>query len=208
LESAPFGCINIHASLLPRWRGVSPIQAAILNGDQETGITIMKMDEGIDTGDIISQRTIPIEPDDTGGSLFEKLAKIGGQTLIDTLPGYINGELVPHPQGESPTPYAPMLKKSDGKLDFSQPAEVLAHQVRAYNPWPGTFTHWQGKLLKIHRVHPELTTSPGIGSFTTYAEQPAIGTSDGLIVIDLLQPAGKKSMSGDIFLRGARNWGL
>lgn len=207
LNLAPFGCINVHASLLPRWRGVSPIQSAILNGDPKTGVTIMKMDEGIDTGDIISQQEIPISLEDTGGSLFERLAKLGGKFLIETLPKYIAGDLVPYSQGESPTPYAPMLKKSDGELNFSLPAAILARQVRAFNPWPGSFMNWDHKPLKIHKAYPENNQSPGIGKLTQFADRPAVGTSEGLLVIDEIQPSGKKTMSGEAFLMGARNWG-
>ena len=206
LTLATHGCLNVHASLLPRWRGVSPIQSAILHGDQETGVTIMKMDEGIDTGDIISQRTIPITPEDTGGSIFEKLAQLGGELMITTLMGYLRGEYQPQPQGESPTPYAPMLQKSDGHLDFNQSAQFLARQIQAFNPWPGTFTHWNGAPLKIHKAHVVQPSSVGVGEFTIQGDLPAIGTSSGLLVIEDLQPAGKKSMPGDIFLRGAKQW--
>lgn len=206
LELAPRGCINVHASLLPRWRGVSPIQAAILNGDEESGVTLMKMDEGIDTGDIISQRAVRIEPEDTGGSLYDKLAKLGSDLLLATLPGYLNGELQPIPQDDTSTLYAPMLRKSDGSLDFSKPAIFLARMVRAYSPWPGTFTHWKSKTLKVHSAHAVDAPSPGTGLYTIYGGFPTIGTSDGLFVIDEIQPAGKNRVSGDIFLRGARDW--
>jgi len=206
LELAPYGCLNVHASLLPRWRGVSPIQAAILNEDEETGVTIMKMDAGIDTGDILTTRSIPILAEDTGGTLSAKLALLGAELLIDTLPAYLNGKITPQPQGDSPTPYVTMIQKSDGELDFQQPAAVLARKVRAYHPWPGTFTHWAGKPLKIHTAHPILTTSTHPGMLTIYQGLPAIGTSQGLLVIEELQPAGKKPLSGEIFLRGARNW--
>lgn len=206
LDLPPHGCLNVHASLLPRWRGVSPIQAAILNGDPEIGITVMRMDAGIDTGDIIHQCAIPIESDDTGGVLSYKLAFLGGKCLLEALPGYLDGTIEPKPQGESPTPYAPMLKKKGGELDFSQPAALLARKVRAYNPWPGTYTTWKGAPLKIHQARPVLTTHPRIGVFTTYQGLPAIGCQDGLLVLDQLQPAGKKSIPGDVFLRGARDW--
>jgi len=206
LNLAPFGCINVHASLLPRWRGVSPIQAALLNGDHQTGVTIMKMDEGIDTGDIISKQVIPITQEDTGGSLDEKLAELGRELLIKTLPAYLNADLVPFPQGETTTPYAPMLKKSDGELDFSLPANTLAKQVRAYNPRPGSFMKWGHKPLKIHKAFAENRKSPGVGKLTTFAGSPAVGTSKGLLVIDEIQPAGKKTMSGEVFLMGARYW--
>jgi methionyl-tRNA formyltransferase len=207
LELARFGCINAHASLLPRWRGVSPIQSAILNGDNETGVTIMKMNEGIDTGDILTQKSIPIEAEDTGGSLFEKLSKLAADLLVETLPKYLQGDVNPRPQGDSPTPYAPILIKSDGVLDFNKPALVLARQVRAYHPWPGTYTLWKGKPLKIQKTQVLDIASPGIGVFTIQNGNPAIGTAQGLLVIEELQPAGKKTMPGKAFLLGEREWG-
>ncbi len=207
LRSPPFGCLNVHASLLPRWRGVSPIQAAIRHGDSETGVTIMLMDEGIDTGPILAQRAIPITPQDTGGSLSEKLARLGAELLLETLPNYLNGNIIPKPQGESPTPYLSMLSKSDGELDFNQPADSLERLVRAYQPWPGTFTWWKGAPLKVLAAHPVKAASPGAGVQTIAEGKPAIGTCDGLLVLDQVQPAGKKPMSGEVFLRGARDWG-
>ena len=207
LNSPPHGCLNVHASLLPRWRGVSPIQAAILNGDHLTGVTVMKMDEGVDTGDILAQYSIPIETDDTGGSLFNKLAQLGADLLIKTLPSYIKGEIIPKPQGSSPTPYAPMLKKSDGELDFAKPAETLERQVRAFQPWPGTYTYWQGKLFKIHQSHVADIASPGEGIFIVVDQKPAVGTSKRVLVFDIVQPAGKKAMAGEAFLFGAKEWG-
>jgi methionyl-tRNA formyltransferase len=137
LDLPRFGCINVHGSLLPRWRGAAPIQAAILAGDKETGITIMKMDAGVDTGPILSQRYIPIAPDDTGGSLFAKMSTLGAELLLDTLPRYLSGELIPQPQPEEGATYAPMLKKEDGLLDFTRPAVELERRVHAMNPWPG-----------------------------------------------------------------------
>lgn len=201
----PFGCINVHASLLPRWRGAAPINAAILHGDEKTGITIMKMDAGLDTGPILSQRSVRINPDETAGSLFETLSQLGAGLLLDTLPGYLAGEIVPHPQPESGVTYAPMLKKEDGLLDFSHPAEELERKVRAFNPWPGTYFEWAGSLLKVHRAG----TVPGKkrgGERIVQDGLPAIGTSDGLLVLEEVQPAGKKPMSGKAFLAGARNW--
>ncbi|MBU1660740.1 MAG: methionyl-tRNA formyltransferase [Chloroflexi bacterium] len=206
LDLPPHGCLNVHASLLPRWRGAAPINAAILHGDTQTGCTVMKMTAGLDTGPIISQRATPIHPDDTAGALFTRLAQLGADLLIETLPRYLSGTLTPQPQGDTPTAYAPMLERSDGKLDFSETAEMLARRVRAFHPWPGTFIQWKGSPLKIHRAHKVDAASPGMGIFTTRDGLPAIGTSDGLLVIDELQPAGKKSMQGDVFLRGARGW--
>lgn len=206
LELPRHGCLNVHASLLPRWRGAAPIQAAILNSDAETGVTIMKMDPGIDTGDIISQRGLQILPTDTAETLGDRLAQTGANLLADTLPGYLRGEIKPEPQAEAGASYAPMLKKEDGLLDFSQSAAALERRVRAMQPWPGAFTFWQDQPLKIRRAHatPE-PASPG--ELLIIEGLPAIGTQTGCLVLDDVQPAGKRSMPGEIFLRGARNWG-
>ena len=207
LDLPPHGCLNVHASLLPRWRGAAPINAAILHGDEETGVTIMKMDPGLDSGPIVSQRAIPITPEDTAGSLFNKLAPLGAELLMETLPAYLRGEIEPRPQDDSEATYAPKLSRADGKLDFGQPAEYLARKVRAFNPWPGTFMHWHGDRLKIHQAHAVSATSPGVGVLTAYEDYPAAGTSEGLLVLDRVQPACKQAMKGDAFLRGARDWG-
>lgn len=207
LDLPPFGCINVHASLLPRWRGAAPIQAAILAGDTETGVTIMKMDAGVDTGAILEQRTTPISAEDTAASLSDRLAQMGAELLSETLPAYLSGECLPHPQPESGVTHAPMLKKEDGQLDFNHPAVELARRVRAFNPWPGAFTLWQGQILKIHRAHAVDAPSPGAGITAIYKGAPAFGCGDGLLVLDEIQPAGKKPMPGESFLRGTRDWG-
>ena len=206
LDFPPYGCINVHASLLPRWRGAAPIQATILHGDVQTGITIMMMDPGIDTGPILSQRTTQVESDETPETLSPKLAKIGAILLIETLLKYLSGELVPLPQDDIKATYAPMLKKEDGLLDFTQPAVELARRVRAFYSWPGAFTIWENNNLKIHRAHAIDTISPGPGIHGVQDRFPAIGTSQGLLVLDQVQLAGKKAMPGDVFLRGVRNW--
>lgn len=207
LDMPRYGCVNVHASLLPRHRGAAPIQAAILAGDAETGITIMKMDPGLDTGPMIRQRAIPIVPDDTGGSLFEKLSQLSGPFLLETLPDYIAGNLTPVPQPESGSTYAPMLKKEDGLLDFTRPAIELERRVRAFNPWPGCFINEEGGPLKIHKAHVKAAkTEPG-KRVVVDGGLPAIGTAEGLLVFDELQPAGKKSMPGKAFLAGGRLWG-
>lgn len=207
LELPPHGCVNVHASLLPRWRGAAPINAAILHGDRETGITIMQMDVGLDTGPILAQRAIPIGEVDTAGTLFTKLADLGAELLVETLPRYLNGEITPQPQDDAQATYAPMLKKSDGELDFTRPAAELARRVRAFNPWPGTYLQWNGKPLKIHAAHPaEEVESPGAGVRSIHNGFPAVGTSQGLLVLDTIQPQGKRPMPGDAFLRGARGW--
>lgn len=205
LDLPRFGCINVHASLLPRWRGAAPINAAILHGDEETGVTIMKMDPGLDTGPILSQRSVGIKPDDTAGSLFEILSMLGADLLLDTLPKYLSGEIEPRPQPDDGATYAPMLKKEDGLLDFSRPAKELERQVRAFNPWPGTYFKWDGNLLKVHRA------SIGVGKMRAgergiYLGLPAVGTSENLLVLGEVQPAGKRPMPGKAFLAGARDW--
>ena len=205
LTLPPHGCVNVHASLLPGWRGAAPIQAAILAGDVETGVTIMNMDQGVDTGAIINQRAIKIEDDDTAGSLSGKLSHLGADLLIETLPGYLSGELKPQPQDESKATYAPMLKKEHGLLDFTKPVEELVRGVRAFNPWPGAYFEWNGGMLKIHHAHAEAGNTSE-GQRLIYRGQPAVGARGGFLVLDEVQPAGKKSMSGKAFLSGARNW--
>jgi methionyl-tRNA formyltransferase len=206
LDLPPHGCLNVHGSLLPHWRGAAPLNAAILHGDSQTGITIMKMDPGLDTGPMLSKRAIPIGPDDTAGSLFGAMAELGAALLVETIPPYLRGELIPEPQDDALATYAPLLKKADGELDFNQPAPYLARQVRAYDPWPGTYFHWAGAPLKVHAAHPIEKASPGIGVLTVHAGLPAVGTSEGILVLDQIQPAGKKSMAGDAFLRGVKAW--
>jgi methionyl-tRNA formyltransferase len=205
LELPEHGCVNVHASLLPRWRGAAPIQAAILHGDEQTGVTIMKMDPGLDTGPVLSQRATPIGPRETAGSLFDRLASLGAELLIETLPAYLSGQLVPQPQDDSQATLAPRLQKSAGELDFQQPAEALARQVRAFNPWPGAYTAWDGQRLKIHQAH-AAASEAAPGEKTMHAALPAIGTTHGLLVLEVVQPAGKQPQSGEEFLRGARGW--
>ncbi|HEX7975004.1 MAG TPA: methionyl-tRNA formyltransferase [Anaerolineales bacterium] len=206
LELPPYGCLNVHASLLPRWRGAAPVQAAILHGDAETGATIMRMDPGVDTGPLLAQRTLPILPEDTAATLGERLARSGAGLLLEVLPAYLEGRLTPQPQDESGATYASMLKKEDGLLDFTQPAEFLARQVRAYNPWPGAYMYWQEQILKIHRAHAVPAGEADPGQTATYQGQPALGAARGLLVLDEVQPAGKKPMPGKVFLQGARGW--
>ena len=206
LDLPRYGCINVHGSILPRWRGAAPIQAAILAGDRETGVTIMKMDPGIDTGLMLSQRYIPIAPDETAGMLFAKLALLGTNLLIETLPRYLSGELQPHPQPEEGATYAPILKKEDGILDLSQSAAALERRVRAFNPWPGAWFEWKGAPLKVLRASVSEAKSPEAGRRLTVEGCPAVGTSEGILVLEEVQPAGKKSMPGKAFLAGARDW--
>jgi methionyl-tRNA formyltransferase len=209
LELPRYGCINVHASLLPRWRGAAPIQAAILNGDSETGITIMQMDVGLDTGPILRQRALPIAPDETGQTLHDKLAALGGTLLVETLRDYLSGKIVPQPQDDSLHTYAPMLKKEDGRINWADSAARIARQVRAYYPYPTAYTEWDGQLLKIlpAQAPDALTVQAGraaIGEVIAYGDGIAIGTGEGLYVPQQVQLAGKSVQPVRDFLNGHR----
>jgi methionyl-tRNA formyltransferase len=206
LDLPKFGCINVHASLLPRWRGAAPIQAAILNGDIETGITIMRMNSGIDTGPTLNQKSIQISMDATTGTLSAILSELGAELLLDTLPLYLSGKLTPQHQDNASATYAPMIKKEDGLLDFNQPAIYLERKVRAFNPWPGAFTYWKNQMLKVFTAHViELQLKP-VGKRFVHQMLPAITTTEGTLILEELQLAGKNVQSGKAFLQGARNW--
>ena len=205
LDLPRFGCINVHASLLPRWRGAAPINAAILHGDDESGVTIMQMDVGLDTGPMLSRRSIRLAPDETAGSAFEKLSHLGADLLIETLPKYLSGKLVPVPQPDEGVTYAPMIKKEEGQLDFTQDVHALERRVRAFHPWPGAFMDFDGTLLKIHRSRVEAGNAQP-GQKLIVGDQPAVGAGGGILVLEEVQPAGKKVMSGKAFLAGARQW--
>lgn len=201
LDLPPHGSINVHASLLPRWRGAAPIQAAIRAGDTESGITIMKMDAGLDTGPILSQRAILIAADETGQSLHDKLAGLGAELLIETLPGYLEGRIIPQPQDETAVTYAPTIKKEEGLIDWMQDAAAIERLVRAFTPWPGTYTLWNGQPLKV------LAAEAGAGSaqpglVTAQQGRIAIGTGAGLLYPKRLQLAGRNGVSVEEFVRG------
>ena len=199
------GCLNVHASLLPRWRGAAPIQAAILAGDPKTGVTIMKMDEGVDTGGILAQGRTLIAPTDTAGSLGDRLAHVGAELLGAALPRYLAGELQPSPQDESRVTKAPLLRKQDGLLDPSRPAVELERRVRGLNPWPGTFFSWEGRTVKVLRAHAaQLRSAPG--NRLVHDRGIALGTEEGIFVLDEVQVEGRKPVSGEQFLAGAQNW--
>jgi len=207
LDLPRFGCLNVHASLLPRWRGAAPINAAILHGDEETGVTIMKMDVGLDTGPMLARRSIRLTRDDTAGSVTGTLSHLGAELLIETLPDYLSGKITPTPQPQEGTTYVPMLKKEEGRLNFTRPAEELERRVRAFNPWPGAFMDFDEALLKVHHSQAVVETGKAeVGQRLVYRDQPAVGTGGGLLILDEVQPAGKKSMSGKSFLAGARHW--
>ncbi len=201
LDIPRYGSINVHASLLPRWRGAAPIQAAIRAGDAETGITIMLMDAGLDTGPILSQRSLPILPDDTGQTLHDKLAALGGDLLLQTLPGFRKGEIKPQEQDDAYSTYAPMIAKDAGRIDWAQDAASIERTVRAFTPWPGTFTFWNGKQLKIHAgAVLDGSAPPGVVLVTPHGV--GVGTTAGIYLLAQVQLEGKKSVSSEQFLRG------
>lgn len=206
LDLPGYGCVNVHGSLLPRWRGAAPIQAAILHGDEETGITIMKMDAGVDTGPILKQKSITIRDDDTSESLGKSLSQLGANLLIETLPDYLMGHLKPISQTEKGVTYAPRLEKENGFLDFSKSALELDRQVRAYFPWPGSFLEIGEERIKVMatRIIHDVNLEPGErGQISGF---PVVGTNRGGLMLELVQPAGKKIMTGKMFLNGFRNW--
>jgi methionyl-tRNA formyltransferase len=197
------GCVNVHPSLLPRWRGASPIQAAILHGDDETGVTIMKLDAGLDTGPIIAQRRVALDPDITGGELAQQLAELGASLLIESLPDYVEGVKEPVPQDEARAMYAPAIASSSGGLDFTRPAAELSRQVRAYEPRPGSFLTWRGSRLIVRRARPTDANLGPPGRVDLVAGQPSIATAVGALVLEIVQPAGKGRMEASSFVHGA-----
>jgi methionyl-tRNA formyltransferase len=208
LEIAPRGCVNVHASLLPRYRGADPITPAILNGDQETGVTIMLMDEEMDHGPILARRAMPIRPDDTRGSLTGRLAELGADLLIETLPRWMAGEIEPQPQDHDVATYVKLLKKEDGEIDWSQPADRIARMTRAYDPWPGAYTYFDGRLLKVLKARAiEVDTSKlRPGEVVTTDQGLGVAASDGVVLPDEVQLAGKRAMAIDAFARGQRDF--
>ena len=200
------GCLNVHASLLPRWRGASPIQAAIEAGDATSGVSIMEMVYKLDAGPVVAQREVPIRSATFADELGQQLAYLGARTLVEILPAYLDGNLKAVPQDEALVTYAPMLKKNQSRLNFNESAEQIVRKVHAYHPWPGTSFEHKGlhiKVLDAH-VHHTFNTEPGLKYVVNGL--PAVGTSDCLLVLDKLQPAGKKPMTGEDFLRGQRDW--
>ena len=155
LTLPPFGCVNVHASLLPKYRGAAPIQWAVIDGETVSGVTTMQMNEGLDTGDILEQEEISLDPEETGGSLFEKLASLGGKMILSTLKGLEDGSIIPRAQGEMTTPYAKMLTKAMGEIDWSMDAASIERLVRGLNPWPSAYTYVDGKTLKIWKARVE-----------------------------------------------------
>jgi methionyl-tRNA formyltransferase len=211
LSIPPFGCINLHPSLLPRHRGPSPIPAAILAGDDWTGVSIMLLDKGIDSGPILAQRRVAIEPQDTTESLTTKLAQIAAQLLEETLPLWLSRALTPQPQLGDAT-YTKLLSKEEGEIDWHLPAVDIERRVRAFHPWPGCYTRWQGKVLKILEASPLSDTSFGGQRGEPGRVVPLAGggvgvqTGGGVLKLRRVQLEGRREMGAEDFLRGQRGF--
>ena len=202
LETPPLGCLNLHASLLPRHRGASPIHAAILSGDRETGITVMYMDEGLDTGDILLSEPLPISPDETTGQLHDRLAALAAPCLIKALDLLEQGNAPRIPQDNTLATYAPKLKKTDGLLDWHQPAEALATRIRAMSPWPGAYTHLAGQTLKIHSASVSKNSGPPGEILASEPGTLRIGCGIASLDLHAVQLEGRKRLPAAEFLRG------
>ena len=210
LSLPKYRCINVHASLLPKYRGASPIQWAIINGEERTGVSIMYMDKGIDTGDVVLTRELTLAPDETAGSLYDRLTELGGPALLDAMDMIEEGTANPVKQDDSAATYVAMLTKSMGNLDFNRPAEELERLVRGLIPWPGAYTYIEGRMIKFFKVRPTDKTAPCSTAsvpgrvFTLNNRELYIETSAGSLQILELQPEGKRRMPTEDFLRGCR----
>jgi len=210
LEIPPHGCINIHPSLLPRWRGATPIQGAILAGDETTGVTIMLMDEGLDTGPILAQRETPIHAGETAGELEDRLSEVSADLLLDILPDYLAGEVAPRVQAEDEVTMTRRLRKSQAEIDWTRSALELERHIRAYAPEPGAYTTYQNKRFKIFKAQvvptkvelPEAAT----GEVFIWQDTPAVMTGKGALALLQVQLAGKRPMNGEQFVRGRRDF--
>ena len=207
LSIPPMGCINVHGSLLPKYRGAAPIHWALAQGESETGVTTMLMDEGMDTGPFFLKRVVPIHPEDTAGSLQERLAVAGAALVIETIEGIKQGDLHPTPQDEREASYAPPVKKRDGWMTWSDPARTLHHRIRAVNPWPGAFTRLRGKMLKIFWA--EVDEKAGEGQppgcvVDAGADGIRVATGKGHLILKDVQLEGKRRLPVQEFLLGYR----
>lgn len=208
LDIAPLGCINVHPSLLPKHRGAAPVIAAILAGDGYTGVTVMKMAEKLDAGDILLQGQIPVTDYDTTDTLTEKLSLVAAQLVLEVLPRLAKGGITPRTQDDSKASYVHQLTKRDGEIDWNLPAVDIWRRVRAFTPWPGCFTYWKGKQLKIVKAIPlPAVSEAGAGQVVALGGEKAafgIGTGDGILGVLEAQLEGKKTMPADEFLRGQK----
>ena len=204
LEMTPYGCINVHASLLPKYRGAAPIQWAVIDGEEVSGVTTMQMDEGLDTGDMIMKTTVKIEEDETGESLHDKLAKAGAELCVETLKAVADGTAVRTPQGETTTKYAKMLNKKLGDIDWNCSAAEIERLVRGLNSWPSAYTHWNDKVVKIWKAKAEESSKDAQTGTVTEVRKDCIvvQTGQGSLLIYEIQIPGKKRMDTAAFLRG------
>lgn len=204
LDLPPLGCINVHASLLPKYRGAAPIQWAIWRGEERTGVTIMRMNEGMDTGDILLRHEIDIGPNETSGELQGRLAELGARVLTEAIAGLHTGTLLAQQQREEEMTLAPMIKKADGHIDWTHPAVHLARMVRAFNPWPSAHTRLGGKQLKIHRAHADAGGGAAPpGTVVTINRGFSVATGKGVLVLEEVQLEGRKRLAAAEFARGA-----
>lgn len=206
LDIPRFGCLNIHASLLPRWRGAAPIHRAILAGDEQTGVTIMQMAAGLDTGDMLSKKQVPITPSTTTASLHDELAQLGAQALLEVLPLIEQGALSPEPQDDALATYAHKLEKAESEIDWSAPLAEIDRKIRAFNPWPVAQTHCGAGVLRIYEATPEPGTTVSAAPGEVVAEDRkkgiAVAAADGLLWITRLQMPGGKPLEASQFLNG------
>lgn len=207
LEVPKYGCVNIHASLLPKYRGAAPIQWAVINGDKETGITTMMMDVEMDTGDMLEKMVVELDPEETGGSLFDRLSLLGGDLILSTLEKLENGTIKPEPQNHTEATYVKKISKSMGDIDWTQDAVIIERLVRGLNPWPSAFTRLNGKMLKIWKaqvLYQDAQTEKAACGQVLKAEKDCIEvqTGNGILKILELQLEGKKRMDAAAFLRG------
>jgi methionyl-tRNA formyltransferase len=207
LDMPPHGCLNVHPSLLPSYRGAAPIPAAILAGDSLTGVTVMRMDEGLDTGPVLAQIECTISPDDTTSSLTARLADLAAQLVLETLPRWTAGEIQAQIQDDELATFFGPLTKEDGHLDWARSADDLDRQVRACDPWPGAYTTWRGQRLKVLRAqaHPDWLGEGQPGQTVPFGEGIGVVTGQGLLALLEVQLAGKRPMSAGVFARGQRN---
>jgi len=204
-----FGCVNVHPSLLPRHRGPSPIASTILCGDEVSGVTIMLMDAGLDTGPVLSQQEVGVSSRDTSGSLGARLADAGARLLLETLPRWLGGEIRPQVQDESWATYSRLIIADDAEIDWRLSALDIWRRVRAYNPWPGCHTWYQGRRLKVHQAAPCHAPAEGeVGEVVSLGESPGVGvvTGDGVLGLCRIQMEGRRDMSADEFVRGRRDF--
>lgn len=203
LEIPPMGCINVHASLLPKYRGAAPINWAIANGETETGITTMFINEGLDSGDILLAATTPIDETETASGLHDRLAGMGADLLMHTIDGLIDGSMAPRPQNHDEATYAPIMKKDDGRIDWSKGSDEIFNRIRAFTPWPGSFATWGGKKVRIHDVAPlEIDHGKTPGTVLEAKDHIAVACGDGALCLLEIQMEGGKRMPASDFLRG------